>query len=542
MRKDTYDFETKQVYHAKLCEFILQQFPDGKRRRSLKVACLPGHEGLEITRVYDSLGIRRDRIWGIEHNPDTYKKIKSLDLGINLHPTSARSFFDQPGEQFDIINLDFQSQLKDEEALTVSTLFQQGRASPRCILGTNFYGSRESEVRLDHYQKSITYFTGGGTVRSFLENNQELNNGIDDQMDFNMFTEDRVVLDDVRDKMISLELRYLTSADKIDESLKSLEAFASRKFIDTLAIKANYPHNFLELSKNPKEHAEFILTADGLLRTGLMQILSSEFKNNDGLRNSLYLFTEIAHIQRPRFISKFHKGRYVSDNGSPMFFDFLLLNSRPDIFKDMHIQIGLDGVAPNQLIFHEGYKTRDISQGVDVLRIGDGIATTLGNSRLIENHPSLEEVLKYSGIYLIGDRNRFEQRIGEFSELVLKENDYVQAERETIQIKSLGEKVREDLSRGKQEAEILNKYHLTTFELAGHKATLSRQNGTSQDTVSNLYQPTDVEEGQIIEFLENGCASDEQIITSYGISKMQLAARKAHLTRKRNALNQEVSA
>ena len=147
MRKQTYDFESKRLYRQKLKKYIATHFPDQNRRRNLTVACFPGHEGLEVTEVYLPLGIRPNRIYGIEQDQEAARLIAGLDLKINVINRPAKDYFATTPERFDIVNLDFQSQFGEDEEAAIRSLFLLKKARSRMILGTNFYGARENKER-----------------------------------------------------------------------------------------------------------------------------------------------------------------------------------------------------------------------------------------------------------------------------------------------------------------------------------------------------------------------------------------------------------
>ena len=120
--------------------------------RDMTVACFPGHECLEITEVYDQLRIPRENITCMERHPTTARQIRNKLKGVNVVQGDAQNFFEATDEKFTIINLDYQGQLGCEERDTVSSICER-QILKRCgILGTNFYGSRESDTRQSEYR------------------------------------------------------------------------------------------------------------------------------------------------------------------------------------------------------------------------------------------------------------------------------------------------------------------------------------------------------------------------------------------------------
>jgi len=96
-QKDSYNFPVKAQYRQMWCDFIDERIPRANRVRSkMRVLCFPGHEGLEVTEVYDKLGIPRQNIVGIERNEEAAEELESRGLGIQIVREDLAGLNDHP--------------------------------------------------------------------------------------------------------------------------------------------------------------------------------------------------------------------------------------------------------------------------------------------------------------------------------------------------------------------------------------------------------------------------------------------------------------
>lgn len=157
MQKESYNFETKRKYHEELRRFILGTYPDLKhkdrtRRKRvadrLKIICFPGREGLEILNVYDPLGIPRRNILGVERDAKTADAFEHsvAGRGVQIYRGDIGDYVETTQDHFDIVNLDFQGNLGDNEIKTLFMLPVRGVIKDKAIVGTNFLGKREQDA------------------------------------------------------------------------------------------------------------------------------------------------------------------------------------------------------------------------------------------------------------------------------------------------------------------------------------------------------------------------------------------------------------
>jgi hypothetical protein len=484
VQKDSYDFEAKKLYREKLRKFIARQYVGGKERRGLRVMCLPGPEALEITEVYDALGVQRHRIWGIERDAEAARQLRAHNLGIQVYEGDVGNFLrskpDVQGrvipqdERFDVVNLDFQSQLKDKEHSILVDVFNPFIHKPNFIIGTNFYGARESSrIQLSYRAELADFFTRGRCPNPSLDIKQ-LN--IPKNLVEAIHTND---LDKLRSDCIVATFYGLMwgyrPEDVINRAGRAFKGQVERLGLDYEKVIAN-PNDYLEPLFNIGRENQALLE-----KTVFLSFPHLDFSE----RSWLSSFIEFSSAVMPLSLKDFFKGRYVSDNGAPMFFDFLRLDNVKGGFA------------------HPALVTRRLDDGYEI------------------------------GLKKLGDD--YEKQYSFFTKIVGAGNSYFLADREEITAKKLGDKVREDLVAGLSEEEVMQKYELNPRQLGAHKAALSRINGNGgngkKDGNGNLVRLSSEDEEAVAEFIASGVPNHE-ICETYGLTNMQVAARKAQRTRK----------
>jgi len=517
--KASYDFESKREYRRLWRNFISKQFSKEKQRRGLDIACFPAQEVLEITECYLPLGIQPHRIYAVEREAEVARQLRANleSHGLNavrVYEGDAQDFFEDTSgrypQKFDVINLDFQGQLKEEERTILHTIFERRRNASKLVLGTNFYSSRENESRQDFYKRNAIGFWTRGFSR--IEGNWDgiLNEG--KFLDFDNLIK-------AAEKYIPAEVRENLSGnlqDLRDEGINSLVGglVYGIRLEDVITFSGNLmDQQLIHLGLDPNKvksdpfNYEDQVRVMGLLGIELYNHGLSEYfpglqrKVIDQIVSSLFF----QKSKDPVFISDFYRGRYVSDSGSPMSFDFLNISSAKGRLKELPI---------------------------DAIPYNEGL--------LISTNPnSIKNFLQS-----VEFRNTLSIRIGEFLDLINSSDRYFYADRIELKVKTVGEKIREDLEAGMSDDEVRSKHGLEAkMSLAGHKATISRKrnaingiNSSSNSDGNGLYKPSPEEEEEISFFINEGM-SDEEILSAYPINKMQLAARKARLTRQARAEN-----
>jgi hypothetical protein len=495
VQKQSYNFESKEEYRQIWANFIFKQFPKEKIRRGLDVVCLPGPEALEIIHVYDKLGIPRRRIWGVENHSDAVRQLRNLNLGIQIYEGDLIDFFNgKPDvrdkslpneEKFDIVNLDFQGQFKGEETNILSAIFHNNHYRKHMLLGTNFFGSRERGIVSEAYKSALSYYTGVALSNSI--NNQN-SNFLKVYPRESLMSLD-FVNDSLRDKSISIRLKSLISSDSLEESIKVF----GRERINELVTNLNLPVSADEIMNNPSNYYDIIKNLINLRSINIENMFCSGF-GNEG--QNFMIFIDAANVKRPFYIRDFFKGRYVSDNGAPMFFDFLDIQIPESIISKYSVDETFANPVKGESGFmfikrkeKEGTATKTyISQSESGRFLGFneliGFSSDFKdlaklNLELLLNNISPSE----NFIVFKGDIDEFFKDLNTFKKWHNEEVMYVLSERKDIAPLKLAELVKRDISVGISDEEIMDKYSISKSQIGGYKAAISRGGNLVTETM-----------------------------------------------------------
>ncbi len=347
-KKESYDFDMKRKYHEKLKRFIAhalrKELKDSTRRKKLTVACFPGHEGLEITRVYDSLGIPRENIVGIEGDPEIADEIARRDFGIQPFRGSDYEFLTTTDTRFDIVNLDYQGHLTSAVRDSLAVLCGRPVLNHNAILGTNFLGKRESSAKL-HYDSIGGVIDRGDLVRDSIAHllSGEMSEG-KEILERYLKTDIRepmkgIPLSEKRDRGITgnilfhmingrgniglpMPVRKLIEADVEGELYKHP---AIREFLDIFDQEGNYAERMRALTESP-----FFILMHFIVTNQMEVCLRDIGLDPDAATEAAKLM--IADSNNPLLASRVYRGRYIGDNGSPMLFDFFHVKKFRNVF------------------------------------------------------------------------------------------------------------------------------------------------------------------------------------------------------------------
>jgi hypothetical protein len=511
-QKDSYDFEAKTEYRRAWGDFITKRHSKEKERKSLRVACLPGPEALEITEVYDKLGVPRHKIWGIEKYPGPAKQLRDHNLGIQIYEGDVGDFFqgkpDVSGrtvpkdERFDVVNLDFQGQFKAEDGFIISDIFHKGHYKPHMILGTNFYGSREQKHMQDNCIRAVQSHSG----RGLLDFAEGINPDVARELtgDLHAVLNRRLMLpfkdideldDDARDKSYCMRLRYLTSGNDVSEAV---EGFLEHPELARASFHLNgieYPvRDVPKLFQTDSEKAVAACRfLDSLRASRILELVTNRFLMENAQADCVHHHIGASILKRPFYITDFAKGRYVSDNGAPMFFDFLGLALQDHIVSKYEVdlrKLKMLGSGGGYIVVRQ----KNLKKDPEFYTLGDTAVRfgPLTNQEKLEDkilelllEPNVEGIDKRFNLFFYGNLDDYTNDLLALQKVGMKEMDYVYSERPQIHTKTLGDKVRGDLTAGLPEKEVMEKYELTTRQLGAHKATISRAVNAANGNAGN---------------------------------------------------------
>jgi len=378
VRKDSYNFDMKRKYRQKLEEFIAhalrRELKDPKRRKSLTVACFPGHEGLEILNVYDKLGIERENIVGIEAKPDIAAEISDLNLGIRVFEGYDYEFFEQDHEgfpnRFDVVNLDYQGYLDEDKRYALVLILGRPVLKPIGVLGINCLGKRERDnvygLALNNLRYSCkdrelieAVLTGdkekakklSAEVHSIIQKSKNYNLGDSRSDGLTAFlltsmstAKDQVELMGVKREMLE---KLPTIKEIIPDLLEQYDAAKTQH--ERTRVLRSPANNFLTN----------ILMADlqSVIRTSRIGQLYGDNESLVGVIASYLIQPEVEFKK----VTNLYRGKYISDKRAPMFFDFFRVvrydvtawEKRPkiEIFRNDHLGVHLPFDTPSIVDF-----------------------------------------------------------------------------------------------------------------------------------------------------------------------------------------------
>ena len=313
----------------------------------IMVACFPGAEalgeaGLEITQIYDPLGIERENVVGLERVTKRAKRLKEASMGIQVENKLDFNYFQHTFKKFDVISLDYTSYFGDNQRYSLDVIAARGLLNPGGILVTNYYGAREQKETLDEIMRYAEDTEGHVNITDHIE----------------ALVGSYPVEDDL-------------SLSKIKRSIGIQRGIASTLFLGKAALdpRISYPENIdlpFEEAKELFEHdinASSILgknTDEKLARFPIYRSLNLDSMfhidiDDDSLLDVTNNF--IRDVQSYVVIN--HESlSYISNKGAPMYLDLWKLDNSPqEKIKDPNIiRDNQNGIEIPREFIGSGYK------------------------------------------------------------------------------------------------------------------------------------------------------------------------------------------
>lgn len=108
MAEKRYDSDWAKAKSRDLVKALIERSLRFRQPKDIRVLCFPGIDATEIFQVYDSLGIPRSNIVGVEREAEIADKIGAKDLGIRLERTTLEDYVASQSQiDFDIVSLDY---------------------------------------------------------------------------------------------------------------------------------------------------------------------------------------------------------------------------------------------------------------------------------------------------------------------------------------------------------------------------------------------------------------------------------------------------
>ncbi|MFH2019922.1 MAG: hypothetical protein ABIJ34_00760 [archaeon] len=317
-----YDDPVKQLSRAKQQEFEDRFLP--KDKSEIKVLCLPGRKGLELS-IYDNLGIERRNIYGVESDYDCFCDLRDLkssialpESNIDLETFLLRAI--KKRQQFGIIAIDHTSFLNQRRWYELQLIASYGLLGDNGILITNFQAAREDNDTKNFLKRVSQTSKRRPTRNDILLRPEKTMREISDT-EFSL-AEDRSRT--IRDLIIGtflagrLNLRY----DILIKSVLGYEnlthEFTKECLNDPILrkeIEWIYGRNIQEKFMRHQLFGIAVLI-------GLQETLVQSAKGHsieDKMPAIRYVYEQA--LKYPYFITDSESYRYISNSGTPMFMD-----------------------------------------------------------------------------------------------------------------------------------------------------------------------------------------------------------------------------
>lgn len=140
------------------------------RPENLRVLCFPGVDAAEIYQVYDSLGIPRTNIVGIEKDQSVANSLEARSLGIEIIRKPVEDYIaSQRSIEFDIVSLDYTGPLSNQELETLDDMVNKQRKNQFVLHVTNLLKRDSSSTPLYHMGFGLTPYVKSSTVQESSE-------------------------------------------------------------------------------------------------------------------------------------------------------------------------------------------------------------------------------------------------------------------------------------------------------------------------------------------------------------------------------------
>jgi len=341
----TYKDPVKQKSREKQREFIAKNLLSFKKPKDVRVVCFPGaeaegEEALEVKEIYDSLGIPRQNIVGLEADPERAKRLRKAELGIIVEQKLDLDFFKETGRQFDIISLDYTGYRDESKWQALHQIAGRQILYGNGILCTNYSANRESKK----YQKQlfllqqdlVLHDEENGNKPKSLE--QEIKSFIKGEKDLDL----KKIRDALTYRTLMIMrmgtsalkgIKLLTTHQNYDEAQKVLKKFEEEeKETDPLLVNFCLENRY-ESGMGNAGHSHPL---SYLYRKMNMELLGNFIMKNNGINKNLanffvdYLVEKEMKAQYPKNIERYS---YISNKNTRMEMDLISFMSAERFYK-----------------------------------------------------------------------------------------------------------------------------------------------------------------------------------------------------------------
>lgn len=386
----TYNDPTKEKARGKQRDFIKRNLLSFKDPKQIRVVCFPGAEvdgeaGLEITSIYDPLGIPRSNITGIEADPKKAQRLRESNLGIRVFEGYDLDFFRQSSRQYDVISLDYTGNRSEDKWKTLHQIAGREQLYGNGVLCTNYSAYREGGKT----KRQIESLQGDAFMKASGVNGNERLQELWDELD-----KGNIDLTTQRDNLSLRLINILRMGTSSLEKISLLESHPTYEYVQEELKKMEReqreqsPERFsldgrIDLGEGewgPSHHFSFVY------RDFHMRALSYHIEKVNGIRpNAANFFMNffVYGEMDPRFPRVMERYGYTSNKGTPMEMDLVATISYDRTYKGTtgkffyRPETGVITTREGPLFLNKENGRRNIRHWKDVLKSEDRIHTAL---------------------------------------------------------------------------------------------------------------------------------------------------------------------
>lgn len=145
-----YDDPIKRKWRMAALEFSVNTLAKRKKPRDWKVLCMPAEEGYEIEQNYLPIGVQPGNITALEWKQKKATRLANKFPGINVVYEDVKDFLRDTGDKFDFINLDYESTISRPTLAAMRLIAGRQLLNDPGIFGLTVLAQRD-----DAYTKKI---------------------------------------------------------------------------------------------------------------------------------------------------------------------------------------------------------------------------------------------------------------------------------------------------------------------------------------------------------------------------------------------------
>src|SRR3989338_1368814 len=319
-----------------------------RRPSQLRVLFFPGIDAAEVYQVYDTLGIPRENLFGVEREASVVRELERKNLGIQL---VLRSLEDYVSEQdcfdFDVVSLDYTGPISHDQIISMKKILGDNIRNHVVLHSANLM---KRDHKAENYYK-LGYFCTHQFISEDIDEKKIVSNIADGERRIQEMDELLEIGKAIKSKSVAysvlikkiLEFTDSNQTRLYDELLKFVSGKWYDKLIDLIEnemirIHPSLSHikrGFIDREK-PTDSivsscCEFLRT-EGLLNAIIYRSIKEKFIENGFLYSRNFYNEIISSLHLTIAEKKFYRARdfivysYISESGSPIIGDLLFIS------------------------------------------------------------------------------------------------------------------------------------------------------------------------------------------------------------------------